>query len=100
MRILPIRKFVRILVLLGAALPTTSRAQVTINMSRVTGADYPRDDAGIIRRLRGVGWRVFQRDNRLHVDRRRRPEPNEANLKAWCFTYPAELVMTGLALTA
>ena len=38
MRLFPIGKFLWILVLLGAAIPTTSQAQVTINMSRVTCA--------------------------------------------------------------
>ena len=100
MRILPIRKFVWILVLLGAAMPTTSRAQVTINMSRVSCADYlamtPEQSdvfgawvGGYFNEKTGYTW--------IDVDAQSR---NEANLKAWCFTYPAELVMTGLARTA
>jgi hypothetical protein len=40
MRHLPIRKLVWILALLGTVMPKTGRAQVTINMSRVTCADY------------------------------------------------------------
>ena len=101
MRILPIRKFVWILVLLGAAMPTTSRAQVTINMSRVTCADdlamtLEQSDVfgawvgGYFNEKTGYTWD-------LTSDAQSR---NEANLKAWCFTYPAELAMTGLARTA
>ena len=97
---LPIRKFVWILVLLGAAMPTASRAQVTINMSRVSCADYlamtPEQSdvfgawiGGYFNQKTGYTWIDLYAQSR-----------NEASLKAWCATYPAELVMTGLARTA
>jgi hypothetical protein len=100
MRLFPIGKFVWILVLLGAAIPTTSQAQVTINMSRVTCADYvamtPEQSdvfgswvSGYFNEKTGYTWIDLNAQSR-----------NEANLKAWCFTYPGELVMTGLARTA
>jgi hypothetical protein len=100
MRILPIRKFAWILVLLGAVMPTTTRAQVTVNMSRVTCADYlamtPEQSdvfgawvGGYFNEKTGYTWIDLNAQSR-----------NEASLKAWCFTYPAELVMTGLARTA
>jgi len=94
---LPIRKFVWILVLLGTLIPTTGRAQVTINMSRVTCADYlamtPEQSdvfgawvGGYFNQKTGYTW--------IDLDAQRR---NVASLKAWCATYPAEFVMTGLA---
>lgn len=94
---LPIRKFVWFLVLLGAALPTTGRAQVAINMSRVTCADYlamtPEQSdvfgawvGGYFNQKTGYTW--------IDLDAQRR---NVASVRAWCATYPAEFVMTGLA---
>ena len=97
---LPIRKFVWILALLGTVMPTTGRAQVTVNMSRVTCADYlamtPEQSdvfgawvGGYFNQKTGYTW--------IDLDAQRR---NVANLKAWCATYPAEFVMTGLARAA
>ncbi len=97
---LPIRKFVWILALLGALMPTSSRAQVTINMSRVTCADYlamtPEQSdvfgawvGGYFNQKTGYTW--------IDLEAQRR---NVANLKAWCASYPAEFVMTGLARAA
>jgi hypothetical protein len=96
MSYLPIRKFVWILALLGTVVPTTSRAQVTINMSRVTCADYlamtPEQSdvfgawvGGYFNQKTGYTW--------IDLGAQRR---NVANLKAWCATYPKEFVMTGL----
>jgi hypothetical protein len=97
MRILPIRKFVWILILVGAVMPTTSKAQVTINVSRVTCADYlamtPEQSevfgawvGGYFNEKTGYTWIDLNAQSR-----------NEASLKAWCFTHPTELVMTDLA---
>ena len=97
MRHLPIRKFVWILALLGTVMPTTGHAQVTINMSRVTCADYlamtPEQSdvfgawvGGYFNQKTGYTW--------IDLDAQRR---NVASVKAWCATYPAEFVMTGLA---
>jgi len=86
--------------LLGAVMPTTSRAQVTINMSRVTCADYlamtPEQSdvfgawvGGYFNQKTGYTW--------IDLDAQRR---NVANLKTWCASYPTEFVMTGLARAA
>lgn len=94
---LPIRKFVWIAALLATLLPTTGRAQVTINMSRVSCADYlaMNDEqsnvfgawvGGYFNQKTGYTW--------IDLDAQRR---NVASLKAWCATYPGEFVMTGLA---
>jgi len=96
----PIRKFVWMLALLGTVTPTTSRAQVTINMSRVTCADYlamnqEQSDVfgawvgGYFNQKTGYTW--------IDLDAQRR---NVANLKAWCGTNSTEFVMTGLARAA
>ncbi len=94
---LPIRKFVWVLALLGIVMPTTGRAQVTINMSRVTCADYlamtPEQSnvfgawvGGYFNQKTGYTW--------IDLDAQRR---NVASVRAWCATYPAQFVMTGLA---
>jgi hypothetical protein len=82
------------------AVPSVTQAQVTINMSRVTCADYlamtPEQSdvfgawvGGYFNQKTGYTWIDIGAQNR-----------NAANLKAWCATYPAELVMTGLARAA
>ncbi len=82
---------------LAAALPSVARAQVTINMSRVTCADYlamaPEQSdvfgawvGGFFNQKTGYTW--------IDVGAQRR---NVASVRAWCATYPAEFVMTGLA---
>jgi hypothetical protein len=97
---LRIGKFLWILALLGMSMSTPSRAQVTINMSRVTCADYlamtgEQSDVfgawvgGYFNQKTGYTW--------IDLDAQRR---NVASLKAWCATYPAEFVMTGLARAA
>jgi len=94
---LRIRKFLWILVLLGAVMPTAGHAQVAINMSRVTCADYlamtPEQSdvfgawvGGYFNQRTGYTW--------IDLDAQRR---NTASLKAWCATWPGEFVMTGLA---
>ena len=97
---LSIRKLVWILALLGSVMPTTGHAQVTINMSRVTCADYlamtqEQSDVfgswvgGYFNQKTGYTW--------IDLDAQRR---NVANVKAWCATNPGEFVMTGLARAA
>jgi hypothetical protein len=95
---LPVRKFAWIiLILLGIVVPTAGHAQVAINMSRVTCADYlamtPEQSdvfgawvGGYFNQKTGYTW--------IDLDAQRR---NETSLKAWCATYPGEFVMTGLA---
>jgi len=92
----PIRKLALALPLLGALLPTAGHAQVTINMSRVTCADYLAMNTeqsnvfgawvgGYFNQRTGYTW--------IDLDAQRR---NVENVKAWCATYPGEFVMTGL----
>jgi hypothetical protein len=94
---LPIRKFVWVLALLGTLMPTTGRAQVTINMSRVTCADYLAMNTeqsnvfgawigGFFNQKTGYTW--------IDLDAQRR---NVANLKTWCGANPGQFVMTGIA---
>jgi hypothetical protein len=96
----PIRKFAVVMSLLGALWPTAGRAQVAINMSRVTCADYlaMNDEqsnvfgawvGGYFNQKTGYTW--------IDLDAQRR---NVANLKTWCASYPREFVMTGLARAA
>lgn len=93
----PIRKFVWILALLGIALPTAGHAQVTINMSRVTCAEYlamtPEQSdvfgawiGGFFNQKTGYTW--------IDLDAQRR---NVANLKTWCAGHSGQSVMTGIA---
>ena len=97
----PIRKFALItLALLSIIMPTAGHAQVTINMSRVTCADYlamtPEQSdvfgawvGGFFNQKTGYTW--------IDLDAQRR---NVANLKTWCAANPAQSVMTGLARAA
>ena len=97
---LSIRKFVWIAALLSAVMPTTGRAQVTINMSRVTCSDYLAMDTeqanvfgawvgGYFNQKTGYTWIALEAERR-----------NVANIKAWCATNPREFVMTGIARAA
>jgi HdeA/HdeB family len=81
----------------AAALPSVAQAQVTINMSRITCADYlamtPEQSdvfgawvSGFFNQKTGYTW--------IDVGAQRR---NVASVRAWCATYPGEFVMTGLA---
>jgi hypothetical protein len=97
MSYLSVRKIAWIVVFVGTLLPTISHAQVTINMSRVTCADYlamtPEQSdvfgawvGGYFNQRSGYTWIDMGAQNR-----------NAASVRAWCATYPAEFVMTGLA---
>lgn len=84
------------LAIAGAALPSLANAQVMIDMSKVTCADYlamPPDQSrtfsawmsGYFNQKLGYAW----------VDLRAYAR-NIANMKQWCTSYPNETVMTGL----
>jgi HdeA/HdeB family protein len=75
MRILPIRKFVWILILVGAVMPTTSKAQVTINVSRVTCADYLAMTPEQSKVFGAWVGGYFNEKTGYTVDRPQRPEP-------------------------
>ena len=96
----PILKLAAALSLLGALLPTTGNAQVTINMSRVTCADYlamnqEQSDVfgswigGYFNQKTGYTW--------IDLDAQKR---NVANVRAWCATNPGEFVMAGIQRAA
>ena len=83
--------------LLGLTVPSPAHAQVVINMSRVTCADYlamtPEQSdvfgawvGGYFNQKTGYTWIDLGAQSR-----------NVASVRAWCATYPAEFVMTGLA---
>ena len=95
-----IRKLALALPLLGALLPTAGHAQVTINMSRVTCADYlamnPEQSdvfgswiGGYFNQKTGYTWIDLEAQKR-----------NVANVKAWCATNPNEFVMAGIRRAA
>jgi hypothetical protein len=92
------RSFVLVLRLTigGGVLPSIGRAQVMIDMSKVTCADYfamPPNQArtfsawmsGYFNQKLGYAWVDLNAYAR-----------NIANMKQWCASYPNETVMTGL----
>jgi hypothetical protein len=96
-RRLAIRRLALVFAFAGVMLPTIGHAQVTINMSRVTCADYlamtPEQSdvfgswiGGYFNQKTGYTWIDLGAQSR-----------NVASIRAWCATYPAELVMTGVA---
>jgi hypothetical protein len=100
MRYLPIRNLVWAVALLGILMPAAGHAQVTINMSRVTCADYlaMNDEqsnvfgawvGGYFNQKTGYTW--------IDLDAQRR---NVENVKAWCATNSREFIMTALARAA
>jgi hypothetical protein len=91
-----IRKSALALLLIGLLLPTTGHAQMVINMSRVTCADYlamdPEQSAvfgawigGYFNQKTGYTWIDLEAQKR-----------NVANVTAWCATNPGEFVMAGI----
>jgi hypothetical protein len=94
------QQILKLLCFLGlamAALPSVARAQVTINMSRVTCADYlamTPEQSDVFGAW--VGGYFNQRSSYTWIDMGAQAR-NAASVRAWCATYPAEFVMTGLA---
>ncbi len=93
---LSLRRLALAFVLAGAMSPTVGHAQVVINMSRVTCADYlamtPEQSdvfgswiGGYFNQKTGYTW--------IDVGAQKR---NVASVKAWCATYPNQFVMTGI----
>jgi len=96
MRNATISKFVLGLAVAGAVASPAARAQVVIDMSRVTCADYlamtPEQSrvfsawmSGYFNQKTGYTWIDLGAYER-----------NIANIKQWCASYPQEKVMTGL----
>lgn len=97
MRHVQIRKFIWLLALLGVLMPMAGHAQVAINMSRVTCADYiamTPEQSDVFGAW--VGGYFNQKTHYTWIDLDAQSR-NEANLKAWCAANPGEIVMTGLA---
>jgi hypothetical protein len=84
------------LLLVGAALPSTSHAQVTVDMARVTCAEYlalSAADSAVFSAWMS-GW-FNQKSGYVFVDLNAYAR-NVANVKSWCATNPTQTVMAGL----
>lgn len=84
------------LMLAGPILPSVTHAQVSIDMARVTCADYlalsPADSAVFSAWM--SGW-FNQKTGYVFVDLNAY-ERNVQNVKSWCASNPTETVMVGL----
>ncbi len=83
--------------LLGLIFSSPAHAQVVINMSRVTCADYlamTPEQSDVFGSW--VGGYFNQKTGYTWIDMGAQAR-NTASVRAWCATYPGELVMTGLA---
>lgn len=80
----------------GTVLPSATQAQVVIDMSRVTCADYlamtPEQSRVFSAWMSGY---FNQKTGYLWIDLGAYAR-NIANIKEWCGSYPREFVMTGL----
>ena len=90
------KKLIIYLSIAGAILCSPAHAQLMIDMSRVTCADYlamnAADSAGFSAWM--SGW-FNQKHGYVFVDLNAY-QRNVANLKAWCASYPTQTVMAGL----
>jgi hypothetical protein len=90
------KRSVLCLLLVGAAWPSGTRAQVSIDMARVTCAQYvalsPADSAVFSAWM--SGW-FNQKTGHVFVDLNAYAR-NVASLKAWCASNPTQTVMAGL----
>jgi hypothetical protein len=90
------KKLVFYLTLAGTMFSSVAQAQVSIDMSRITCADYlampPARSAEFSAWM--SGW-FNQRSGYVFVDLNAYAR-NVANVKSWCATNPAETVMAGL----
>lgn len=84
------------LILFGVAAPTTSQAQIAVDMSLLTCGQYlaMTPDQSRIYSAWMSGW--FNQKMGYTYINFEAYERNVANTKAWCGTNPGELVMTGL----
>ena len=84
------------LMLVGATLPSVTHAQVTVDMARVTCAEYlalPPGDAAVFSAWMS-GW-FNQKTGYVFVDLNAYTR-NVANVKSWCASNPGQTVMAGL----
>ncbi len=96
MRYLPRRKLVWYLLFAATILPSTAGAQVMIDMSRMTCADYlalPPDQSRIFAAWMS-GW-FNQKTGYVWINLEAYAR-NVASVTQWCAANPQELVMTGL----
>lgn len=93
---LRIREIVWCLAFAGILVPSVGQAQLMVNMSLVTCAQYlamPPDQSGIFSAWMS-GW-FNQKTGYTYVNLEAYAR-NVANVKSWCASNPGELVMTGL----
>jgi hypothetical protein len=84
------------LVIAVSVVPSIARAQVMIDMAKVTCADYLAMPANQSRTFSAWMSGYFnQKSGYAWVDLNAYAK-NIANVKQWCATYPNETVMTGL----
>ena len=90
------KRYVLCLLLVGAAWPSGARAQVSIDMARVTCAQYvalsPTDSSIFSAWM--SGW-FNQKTGYVFVDLNAYAR-NVANVKSWCASNPTQTVMAGL----
>ena len=88
---LSIRKFVWVFALLATLIPATGHAQVVINMSRVTCADYlamNQEQANVFGAWVGGFFNQKTGYTWIDLDAERR---NVANVREWCSTNPESI---------
>jgi hypothetical protein len=93
---LTMKKSAFCLMLAGATLPSAARAQVSVDMDRVTCADYlalSAADSAVFSAWMS-GW-FNQKTGYVFVDLNAYVR-NVANVKAWCASNPTQTVMAGL----
>ena len=90
------KKSVFCLMLAGAGLPPVAHAQVTIDMARVTCAEYLALSAAnsAVFSAWMSGW-FNQKSGYVFVDLNAYAR-NVANVKSWCASNPTQTVMAGL----
>ena len=84
------------LILASATLPSVTYAQVSIDMARVSCADYlalSAEDSAVVSAWMS-GW-FNQKTGYVFVDMNAYAR-NVANVKSWCATNPTQTVMAGL----
>ena len=89
------KKSVFRLMLAGAAWPTATNAQVSIDMARVTCADYLAVSAADSTVSAWMSGWFNQKSGYVFVDLNAYAR-NVANVKSWCASNPTQTVMAGL----
>ena len=90
------KKYALFLMFAGATLPSVTHAQVSVDMARVTCADYlalSAPDSAVVSAWMS-GW-FNQKTGYVFVDLDAYAR-NVANVKSWCASNPTQTVMAGL----